>query len=134
MLRRLLSPIPPPESDNLIPLNVRIVTNAAQSDVSAARVIDTIYQNLTDKVILALVSIRSTIPTLKFQGYYCKCDSVTPPVDIVAQLDFANEAPAQITITQTATFIIPPNYYYYVTAISPFGSIAIMKWIEYQLR
>lgn len=91
-----------------------------QSDVTASRALETIYQNTSGSPMFVSASMdRSTTGTA-----FAYCDSSSSPTTPVAKIS------ASGGFAETLFFSVPPGYYYKVHQDT---SASLDKWIEYTL-
>lgn len=108
---------------------------ASQQNVTLLRNIGIVYQNTTDKPILAQVTVAVDAPVLgAFGNAILFVDSVNPPLIAGGQLtlaETANVTDTELNIISTITVIIPANYFYMLTDASVGGgAIGIEAWLE----
>ena len=103
---------------------------------STARVLGTIYQNTTGKIMFVIPVIRGYVANELYVRMFMYCASTTPPTTSTSSF-FLNCGTLTGTTTRFATMatFVPPNFYYYVTVTSEWGGGDgyIENWVEYTL-
>lgn len=114
------------------------ITSAKQaltgSKSQPARLLDTIYQNLTGKLILVVVAVELTTP-LNTDSALVQAlnDTVTPPVVEVDSVDLAVGV-AALHLILKCVFIVPNNSYYEMkSTLVGTGTATLKTWTEYAL-
>jgi hypothetical protein len=102
-----------------------IASACVMSDQTGSRLLDTVYQNLSGKVRLVMVTCYETATVC---GITCKVGASNPPGTVIAQT-VSYTASGQINVSDT--FVIPNSYYYEVAKYTT--GPAILKWIEWDI-
>ena len=108
--------------------------DAKLDDVSQSkptRAVDTEYQNTSGKIRIVTVAIYWTVgATTIAKRTVARCGASTPlgAADNVAWHSFGNPTSASVDVYASATFVVPPNYYYKV-----YGA-GFDTWVEWDLH
>jgi len=103
----------------------RIATDASITDVTGSRVLDTIYQNISGKVMFVTVMVTrasSTTCTL-----WAKCDANATPTTYVGQITFCDSVSGS---TDATISCVVPNNFYYRIARNGSPQPTLNYWIE----
>lgn len=100
-----------------------------------SRVATTVYQNTSNSLIMVIVSVALLNTQTNTPGQYGKAvlfsdAASTPTTEICEVQNTTNATGTFVTVTETLTTIVPPNYYYKVVDQSSGGIATIVKWTE----
>ena len=101
------------------------------------RIVGTVYQNLTGRPLMVIIAGRYFRDTAIGACAYFSglIDTVTPPMDIVAQEGLYDADNKMDRTHGTMTFMVPPGYYYQVveTKLGGVSGATLVEWTEVEL-
>ncbi len=97
------------------------------------RVIDTVYQNTSGKVLFVMVSVNSgSLSAIGTQSIYFYCAAGADPTGTTVAYSSVDVPSGTRNVTHSTCIIVPLNYYYKVHRAGGTGE-SITQWVEWTI-